>query len=173
MALSRRWTSLGHDSRLMVQGCSNDLVPTESSTPWSTTAPGPDLPPWILEDVNGVRYAAERGDADSCVTCNRDGGFEGGLHVIDRTNANRTVLMDLETLERDDDCPTSWAWPPLCFQDCAVVRSRGVRPGARSSVAGADEVPLTGVFVDPAGGDRRPGLLHRRRRPELMATASS
>src|SRR3954454_21847763 len=63
---------------------------------------------WILENVDGVREAAERGDAifgntDSWVVWNLTGGPRGGVHVTDVTNASRTMLMDLETLDWDDE----------------------------------------------------------------------
>ena len=63
---------------------------------------------WILENVNGVREAAERGDAifgnmDSWVIWNLTGGADGGAHVTDVTNASRTMLMNLETLDWDDE----------------------------------------------------------------------
>ncbi|MGY4765889.1 glycerol kinase GlpK [Kribbella sp. CWNU-51] len=63
---------------------------------------------WILENVDGVREAAEAGDAifgntDSWVLWNLTGGTEGGVHVTDVTNASRTMLMNLETLDWDDE----------------------------------------------------------------------
>jgi glycerol kinase len=63
---------------------------------------------WILENVDGVREAAENGDAifgntDSWVIWNLTGGPDGGSHVTDVTNASRTMLMNLETLDWDDE----------------------------------------------------------------------
>jgi glycerol kinase len=63
---------------------------------------------WILENVDGVREAAEKGDAvfgttDSWLLWNLTGGTDGGVHVTDVTNASRTMLMDLETLDWDDE----------------------------------------------------------------------
>jgi len=63
---------------------------------------------WILENVEGVRAAAEAGDAvfgntDSWVLWNLTGGPRGGRHVTDVTNASRTMLMNLETLDWDDE----------------------------------------------------------------------
>ncbi|MGH3966766.1 MAG: FGGY family carbohydrate kinase, partial [Mycobacterium sp.] len=59
---------------------------------------------WILENVDGVRAAAESGDAlfgtaDTWVLWNLTGGPRGGAHVTDVTNASRTMLMNLETLD--------------------------------------------------------------------------
>ena len=63
---------------------------------------------WMLEHVDGVREAAESGEAlfgttDSWVLWNLTGGPDGGRHVTDVTNASRTMLMDLETLDWDDE----------------------------------------------------------------------
>jgi glycerol kinase len=63
---------------------------------------------WILENVDGVRAAAEAGDAifgntDSWLLWNLTGGANGGVHVTDPTNASRTMLMNLETLDWDDE----------------------------------------------------------------------
>ncbi|WP_067701686.1 glycerol kinase GlpK [Nocardia jejuensis] len=63
---------------------------------------------WILDNVHGVRAAAERGDAlfgtpDSWLIWNLTGGVHGGVHITDSTNASRTMLMDLETLDWDEE----------------------------------------------------------------------
>jgi glycerol kinase len=63
---------------------------------------------WILESVDGVRTAARDGSAvfgtiDSWVIWNLTGGTGGGLHVTDVTNASRTQLMNLRTLDWDDE----------------------------------------------------------------------
>jgi glycerol kinase len=61
---------------------------------------------WILENVAGVRERAEAGDVlfgniDSYLLWNLTGGTRGGLHATDCTNASRTQLMNLETLDWD------------------------------------------------------------------------
>ena len=62
---------------------------------------------WILDHVDGVREAAGRGRAlfgtiDSWLLWNLTGGVHGGVHSTDITNASRTMLMSLQTLEWDD-----------------------------------------------------------------------
>ncbi len=65
---------------------------------------------WILENVPGAREKAEAGDLlfgnpDTWVIWNLTGGVNGGLHITDVTNASRTMLMDLKTLQwREDIC---------------------------------------------------------------------
>ncbi len=63
---------------------------------------------WILENVEGVREAAEAGEAifgntDTWLLWNLTGGVDGGVHVTDVTNASRTLLMDLRTLQWDKE----------------------------------------------------------------------
>lgn len=63
---------------------------------------------WILENVDDVRLAAARGEAvfgnaDTWLIWNLTGGVDGGAHVTDVTNASRTMLMNLETLDWDDE----------------------------------------------------------------------
>ena len=63
---------------------------------------------WILDNTDGVRAAADRGDAlfgtiDTWLLWNLTGGVDGGVHLTDVTNASRTMVMDLETLDWDDE----------------------------------------------------------------------
>jgi glycerol kinase len=75
--------------------------------PFSSYFSGPKVR-WILENVEGVKEAAGAGDAlfgtmDSWVIWWLTGGPQGGVHVTDVTNASRTMLMDLATLEWDGE----------------------------------------------------------------------
>src|SRR5437867_1453291 len=63
---------------------------------------------WILDNIEGARAAAERGEAifgniDTWLIWNLTGGINGGTHITDVTNASRTMLLNLETLEWDDE----------------------------------------------------------------------
>ncbi len=62
---------------------------------------------WILDNVDGARAAADAGDLvfgniDTWVIWNLTGGVNGGKHVTDVTNASRTMLMGLESLDWDE-----------------------------------------------------------------------
>jgi len=75
--------------------------------PLATYFSGPKIK-WILDNVEGVREAAERGDAifgniDTWEIWWLTGGPDGGAHVTDVSNASRTMLMNLETLDWDDE----------------------------------------------------------------------
>ncbi|GAA4393226.1 glycerol kinase GlpK [Tsukamurella soli] len=84
-----------------------DVIRRKAGLPPATYFSGGKIQ-WILENVDGVRAAAERGDAlfgttDSWLLWNLTGGVDGGLHLTDVTNASRTMLMNLETLDWDDE----------------------------------------------------------------------
>lgn len=75
--------------------------------PLATYFSGPKIR-WILDNVPGVREAAEKGEAlfgniDTWLIWNLTGGPNGGAHVTDVSNASRTMLMNLATLDWDAD----------------------------------------------------------------------
>jgi glycerol kinase len=75
--------------------------------PLATYFSGPKIK-WILENVEGVRAAADRGEAifgniDTWEIWWLTGGPNGGAHVTDVSNASRTMLMNLETLDWDNE----------------------------------------------------------------------
>ncbi|MDG4825865.1 glycerol kinase GlpK [Asanoa sp. WMMD1127] len=84
-----------------------DVIRRKAGLPPATYFSGGKIQ-WILENVDGVREAAENGEAmfgntDAWVLWNLTGGRDGGLHITDVTNASRTMLMNLETLDWDDE----------------------------------------------------------------------
>jgi glycerol kinase len=108
---------------------------------------------WILDNVDGVREAAERGDAvfgtsDTWVLWNLTGGAQGGVHVTDVTNASRTMLMDLETLDWDDELLSFFGIPRQMLP--RIASSSSPEPYGvtlRSGPLGG-EVPLTASLGD-------------------------
>ena len=62
---------------------------------------------WLIDNSSEVREAiaagtAKFGTVDSWLLWNLSGGVQGGVHFTDVTNASRTLLMNLETLQWDD-----------------------------------------------------------------------
>ncbi|RPH53986.1 MAG: glycerol kinase, partial [Acidobacteria bacterium] len=105
---------------------------------------------WILQHVDGVREAAARGEAvfgtiDSWLIWNLTGGPDGGLHATDITNASRTQLMNLRTLDWDDELLGLFGIPramlPRIHSSSTPVSYGTTR---KSGPVGA-EVPITGV----------------------------
>ncbi len=71
---------------------------------------------WLLENVDGLRADAEKGEAlfgnmDTFLIWNLTGGAHGGIHVTDVTNASRTQLMNLHTLQWDPDMLSAYNIP--------------------------------------------------------------
>ena len=59
---------------------------------------------WLLNNVVGAKSEnAILGTIDSWLLWNLSGGVQGGVHLTDVTNASRTLLMNLETLDWDDE----------------------------------------------------------------------
>jgi glycerol kinase len=108
---------------------------------------------WILNHVDGVRAAAERGRAvfgtiDTWMIWNLTGGTDGGLHVTDVTNASRTQLMNLRTLDWDDDLLALFGIPrPMLPTICASSSPSAYGATRAEGPAGA-EVPIGGNLGD-------------------------
>ncbi|MDE3134471.1 MAG: glycerol kinase GlpK, partial [Acidobacteriota bacterium] len=82
-----------------------DRFRDKSGLPLATYFSGPKVR-WLLDNVDGARAKAESGDLifgnmDTWLIWNLTGGVDGGLHITDVTNASRTMLMDLSTLDWD------------------------------------------------------------------------
>jgi glycerol kinase len=108
---------------------------------------------WILENVDGVREAADRGDAifgntDTWLVWNLTGGPNGGVHVTDVTNASRTMLMDLETLDWDDELLGLFGIPRSMLP--RICPSSSPEPYGTTLANGplGGEVPITGILGD-------------------------
>ncbi|WP_067173386.1 glycerol kinase GlpK [Microtetraspora niveoalba] len=108
---------------------------------------------WILENVDGVREAAESGEAvfgttDTWLLWNLTGGAGGGVHVTDPTNASRTMLMDLETLDWDDELLSFFGVPrPMLPRILPSSHPEGYGLTRRTGPLGG-EVPLAGDLGD-------------------------
>jgi glycerol kinase len=84
-----------------------DRFRTKTGLPIATYFSGPKIK-WILENVEGTRDRAENGDLlfgniDTWCIWHLSGGTNGGVHVTDVSNASRTMMMNLETLDWDDE----------------------------------------------------------------------
>jgi glycerol kinase len=107
---------------------------------------------WMLENVDGLREAAERGDAlfgtpDTWVVWNLTGGPDGGRHVTDVTNASRTMLMDLRTLDWDDEL-LGFFGIPRAMLPTINPSSHAEAYGATSGERRTARIPIAGVLGD-------------------------
>ena len=110
-----------------------DVIRRKAGLPPATYFSGGKLQ-WLLENVEGLRADAERGEAlfgtpDTWVLWNLTGGPVGGVHITDVTNASRTMLMNLETLDWDDELLSFFGIPRADAPgDPAVVLTGALRP---------------------------------------------
>jgi glycerol kinase len=103
---------------------------------------------WILQNVDGARERAEAGDLmfgniDTFLMWNMTGGTDGGIHVTDVTNASRTLLMNLETLDWDEDLVSAFEIPRSMLPEirsCSEVYGE-----SRGTLAG---IPIAGDLGD-------------------------
>lgn len=105
---------------------------------------------WILDHVDGARARAEAGDllcgtVDTWLVWNLTGGAKGGIHVTDVTNASRTLLMDLRTLDWAGDLLDVWRIPRGMLPD---IRSSAEVVGAISEPEILGGVPIAGILGD-------------------------
>ncbi|MFB9543336.1 glycerol kinase GlpK [Micromonospora sagamiensis] len=131
----------------ILRNLDEDLFRSRTGLPLATYFAGPKLR-WLLDHVDGLRDRAEAGEVlfgtmDSWLIWKLT-----GRHVTDVTNASRTMLMDLTTLD----------WDPELLDALGVPA--GVLPEIRSSaeVYGTATGVLAGVPVASALGDQQAAL---------------
>jgi len=112
--------------------------------PLSTYFSGPKIR-WLLDNVDGAQERADNGELafgnmDTWVLWNLTGGTDGGVHATDVTNASRTMLMNLETLD--------WHEPSLELMGIP----RSMLPEIRSSSEIYGEAKGTAVGGVPVAG---------------------
>jgi len=104
---------------------------------------------WILENVEGVREAAEAGEA---IFGNTDTWLlwqlTGGEHVTDVTNASRTMLMNLETLDWDDELLSFFGIPRAMLPQIRPSSDPRLYGLTRADGPLGGEVPLSGDLGD-------------------------
>ncbi|MDN5548109.1 MAG: glycerol kinase GlpK, partial [Rhodococcus sp. (in: high G+C Gram-positive bacteria)] len=122
-----------------------DKYRDKTGLPLSTYFAGPKIR-WILDNVDGARAKAEAGElcfgtVDTWIVWN----LTDGVHVTDVTNASRTMLMDLETLQWDESICADFGIPMSMLPE---IRSSSEVYGTgrpRGNLAG---VPVAGILGD-------------------------
>jgi glycerol kinase len=129
-----------------------DRFRTKVGLPLATYFSGPKVK-WILDNVEGARAKAEKGEVlfgniDAWVIWNLTGGPKGGVHVTDVSNASRTMLMNLETLD----------WDPDMLKVMGIPRAMLPAIKASSEVYGYAVGALEGIAVAGDLGDQQAAL---------------
>jgi len=117
----------------------------KTGLPLATYFSGPKVR-WILDNVDGARDRAEAGDLifgniDTWCIWN----LTGGLHITDVSNASRTLLMDLNTLDWDDDILSAIGVPRSMLPE---IRPSSQPYGEVSSGGGFNGVQIAGDLGD-------------------------
>jgi glycerol kinase len=125
-----------------------DRFREKTGLPIATYFSGPKVR-WLLDRVPGLRERAEEGEVlfgtiDSWLIWNLC-----GRHVTDVTNASRTMLMDLNTREWDDELLSAVGVPRAMLPE--------IRPSAE--IYGEARAPLSGVAVASLLGDQHAALV--------------
>lgn len=110
---------------------------------------------WMLDNVEGLRTDAERGDAifgnmDTFLIWHLTGGINGGLHLTDVTNASRTQLMNLQTMTWDTEILAEFGIP-------AAILPR-IEPSSKVYGTITAE-PLAGIPLAGDLGDQQAALV--------------
>lgn len=130
--------------RALARDGGGDRFRDKTGLPLATYFAGPKVR-WLLDHRPDLAQQAERGElafgtVDSWLIWHLT---DGACHVTDVTNASRTMLMDLATLDWDDDLIESIGVPRSMLGE--IVPSVGVLGEATGSLAG---VPIGGVLGD-------------------------
>ncbi|HEV7751415.1 MAG TPA: glycerol kinase GlpK [Baekduia sp.] len=126
-----------------------DRFRQQTGLPLATYFSGPKVR-WILDNVDGARERAEAGDLvfgnmDTWCIWNLTGGTDGGLHITDVTNASRTLLMDLETLQWDEAIASTIGVPMSMLPE---IRASSEVYGEVRSGGGMQGVKIAGDLGD-------------------------
>src|SRR3954469_1732136 len=127
-------------------------IRTKTGLPPATYFSGAKIQ-WILDNVPGVRDAAARGEAvlgnpDTWVIWHLTGGRNGGAHATDVTNASRTMLMDLRSLEWDEELLRIFTIPRRMLPTIRPSAHNAAFGLTRADGATGGEVPITGDLGD-------------------------
>jgi glycerol kinase len=104
---------------------------------------------WMLNNVRGARELAESGELlagniDSYLVWKLTGGSNGGIHITDVTNASRTQLMNLQTLDWDESLLSFFEIPKAVLPK--IVSSSEVYGAAK--ISPIEGVPIAGILGD-------------------------
>lgn len=139
-------------SRLAEEG-GQDRFRARTGLPVATYFSGPKIV-WLLENVPGLRAAAARGDAlfgtmDSWLIWKLTGGPDAAAaHVTDVTNASRTLLMNLETLDWDDEILKTMGIPRSMLPQIRPSSDPVFYGCTRADGPFGGEIPISGDLGD-------------------------
>lgn len=130
-----------------------DRFRKQTGLPLATYFSGPKIK-WMLDNIENLREAAEHGEVlfgtiDTWLIWWLTGGPNGGVHITDVTNASRTLMMNLHTLDWDDEI----------LQTLEIPRSMLPEIASSSEVYGTCLEPFNGIPVAGILGDQHAALV--------------
>lgn len=130
----------------LAESVGEDRFKQVTGLPLATYFSGPKVR-WILDNVPGARQQAEAGDLlmgtiDTWVLWNLTGGE---VHVTDPTNASRTLMMNLDTLQWDPELVEAMTVPTSMLPE---IKSSSEVYGVVKSPASMVGVPIAGILGD-------------------------
>ena len=141
-------TRVADDVKRFSANGGQDRFRSETGLPLSTYFSGLKLR-WLLQNVPGAREKAAAGEllfgnVDAFLLWNLTGGAKGGLHATDVTNASRTQLLNIKTLDWDEGLLAAFEIPRLMLPQ---VRSSSEIYG-EATLAAVVGVPVAGILGD-------------------------
>src|SRR3954465_13365156 len=132
------------------RGGGQDRFREQTGLPLATYFSGPKVR-WILDNVEGTQEKAEAGDLlfgniDTWCIWNLTGGTDGGLHITDVSNASRTLMMDLATLDWADANVEAIGIPKSMLPE--IRPSAAVYGDVKANIHGMRGVPIAGDLGD-------------------------
>ena len=129
-----------------------DRFREKTGLPLATYFSGPKIA-WMLENIKGIQKAVNQGDVlfgttDSWIIWNLTGGIHGGLHITDVSNASRTMLMNLSTLNWDDELLSIFQIPRQILPE--------IKPS--SQIYGTSHGDFEGITISSDLGDQQAAL---------------
>jgi len=102
---------------------------------------------WLLKNVAGASGANARfGTIDSWLLWNLTGGVRGGVHATDVTNASRTLLMNLETIDWDEELLSIFA---ISRESLPTIKSSSEEYGLTDPHGPfGSAIPIAGILGD-------------------------
>lgn len=129
-----------------------DRFRAQVGLPLATYFSGPKIK-WLLDNVDGLREAAEKGEAifgniDTWLVWNLTGGPNGGAHVTDVSNASRTMLMNLDGLDWNDDILETMTIPKAMLPEIRPSSDPDLYGKTSQDGAFGGVIPVCGILGD-------------------------
>jgi len=141
-------TRVADDVKRFSANGGQDRFRPQTGLPLSTYFSGLKLR-WLLQNIPGAREKAATGEllfgnVDTFLLWNLTGGAKGGVHATDVTNASRTQLLNIKTLDWDEKLLAAFEIPRAMLPK---VRSSSEIYG-EATLAAIAGVPVAGILGD-------------------------